>query len=252
RGNEQQEVGPRHEPLRQLLMTLDDGVRARRVYERDVSEQGGRVCPVDDAGALLPLRGLLAVRDDRDAVSGGRDAFRHHVLPQQGVEEARLAGVELARYDDHEQTAEVVQRGAHVRDVLIVRPEATEKHLEVGDGLPLASCQLAELLGYLQHRRKIPLRLGTPSWPQHGAVRLPGMRGLDALTEVDLERFCEVNRVAATLHRLSVPTSTVADAAAAVGTDTGRIVKSLVFLADGEPVLAVAAGEGRVTYPLLA
>lgn len=78
------------------------------------------------------------------------------------------------------------------------------------------------------------------------------MRGLHALTEEDLERFCEANRVAATLHRLSVPTSTVADAAAAVGTDTGRIVKSLVFLADGEPVLAVAAGEGRVTYPLLA
>lgn len=74
----------------------------------------------------------------------------------------------------------------------------------------------------------------------------------EPLTEEDLERFCEVNGVEAKLHRLSVPTPTVSDAAAAVGADPGSIVKSLVFLADGEPLLIIAAGESRVAYPLLA
>lgn len=78
------------------------------------------------------------------------------------------------------------------------------------------------------------------------------MLAREPLTEEDLERFCDVNRVEATLHRLSVPTPTVADAAAAVGTEPGRIVKSLVFLADGEPLLVIAAGESKVAYPLLA
>ena len=73
-----------------------------------------------------------------------------------------------------------------------------------------------------------------------------------ALTESDLEEFCRRHGVPARLHRLGVPTPTVPDAAAAVGTEPGRIVKSLVFLALGEPLLVVAAGESRVSYPLLA
>ncbi|HEX7002256.1 MAG TPA: YbaK/EbsC family protein [Trueperaceae bacterium] len=78
------------------------------------------------------------------------------------------------------------------------------------------------------------------------------MIGREPLTEEDLERFCEIDRVDATLHRLTVPTPTVADAAAAVGADPGRIVKSLVFLAEREPLLVIAAGESRVAYPMLA
>ena len=66
---------------------------------------------------------------------------------------------------------------------------------------------------------------------------------VDHLTEADLEAFCRERGLAARLHRLDVPTPTVPDAAAAVGTEPGRIVKSLVFL---------AAGESRVAYPLLA
>ncbi len=73
-----------------------------------------------------------------------------------------------------------------------------------------------------------------------------------ALTEADLEAYCAAHGVVATLHRLTVPTPTVRDAAAAVGTYPDRIVKSLIFVADGEPLLVVAAGESRVAYPLLA
>jgi Cys-tRNA(Pro) deacylase len=41
-------------------------------------------------------------------------------------------------------------------------------------------------------------------------------------------------------------TRTAQDAARAVGTSTGQIVKSLVFLADGRPILVLASGANRV------
>ncbi len=47
-------------------------------------------------------------------------------------------------------------------------------------------------------------------------------------------------------------TRTAADAAAAVGCEVGRIVKSLVFTVDGEPVIALVAGDARLDEALLA
>jgi prolyl-tRNA editing enzyme YbaK/EbsC (Cys-tRNA(Pro) deacylase) len=41
-------------------------------------------------------------------------------------------------------------------------------------------------------------------------------------------------------------TKTAGEAARAVGCDIGQIVKSLVFVADGEPVLALTSGRNRV------
>ncbi len=84
------------------------------------------------------------------------------------------------------------------------------------------------------------------------AVRLPVMAAVSPLGEEDLMAFCALNQIEAKLHRLSVDTPTVPAAAAAVGTAPERIVKSLVFLADGEPLLVIAAGESRISYPLLA
>ena len=45
---------------------------------------------------------------------------------------------------------------------------------------------------------------------------------------------------------LERPTRTVQEAAAAVGCQPGAIAKSLVFVADGEPVVVVASGAHRV------
>ena len=45
---------------------------------------------------------------------------------------------------------------------------------------------------------------------------------------------------------------TSADAAAAIGCEVSRIVKSLVFVADGRPVLALTSGANRVDPVLLA
>jgi prolyl-tRNA editing enzyme YbaK/EbsC (Cys-tRNA(Pro) deacylase) len=47
-------------------------------------------------------------------------------------------------------------------------------------------------------------------------------------------------------------TRTAADAAAAVGCEVGRIVKSLVFTVDGAPVVALVAGDARLDEARLA
>jgi prolyl-tRNA editing enzyme YbaK/EbsC (Cys-tRNA(Pro) deacylase) len=55
----------------------------------------------------------------------------------------------------------------------------------------------------------------------------------DAGLRIEVERFPEGTR-------------TAADAARAVGCDVAQIVKSLVFVADGAPVLALTSGTNRV------
>jgi len=60
-------------------------------------------------------------------------------------------------------------------------------------------------------------------------------RGLD----IDVQRFPQ-------------GTKTAPDAARAVGCDVGQIVKSLVFVADGEPVLALTSGRNRADTAKLA
>ena len=47
-------------------------------------------------------------------------------------------------------------------------------------------------------------------------------------------------------------TKTAADAAAAIGCDVGAIVKSLVFVVDGEPAVVLTAGDSRVDEGRLA
>jgi prolyl-tRNA editing enzyme YbaK/EbsC (Cys-tRNA(Pro) deacylase) len=47
-------------------------------------------------------------------------------------------------------------------------------------------------------------------------------------------------------------TKTAADAAAAIGVEVGQIVKSLVFLVDGTPTMALVAGHNRLDEAKLA
>lgn len=53
------------------------------------------------------------------------------------------------------------------------------------------------------------------------------------------------------VRRFRQGTRTAGEAAAAVGCELGQIVKSLVFLCDGEPVLALTSGSRRVNTHLL-
>ena len=48
------------------------------------------------------------------------------------------------------------------------------------------------------------------------------------------------------VRRLEASTATAEDAAVAVGCDRAQIAKSLVFIADGDPVLVIASGSHRV------
>ncbi|HEY3726143.1 MAG TPA: YbaK/EbsC family protein [Solirubrobacteraceae bacterium] len=48
------------------------------------------------------------------------------------------------------------------------------------------------------------------------------------------------------VHTLTDSTRTAAEAAAAVGVEVGQIVKSLVFVRDGAPLMVLCAGDRRV------
>lgn len=50
----------------------------------------------------------------------------------------------------------------------------------------------------------------------------------------------------AAITELTESTHTVSEAARALGVEAGQIAKSLLFLADGEPVLVIASGAHRV------
>lgn len=62
----------------------------------------------------------------------------------------------------------------------------------------------------------------------------------------DLEAFIADQGLQAEVISLPVRTLTVMDAAQAVGTDPERIVKSLLFLVDDRPVLAIASGTTNI------
>src|SRR3990170_8830958 len=61
----------------------------------------------------------------------------------------------------------------------------------------------------------------------------------DTGLEIEVERFPEGTR-------------TADDAARAVGCEVGQIVKSLVFMADGSPIVALVSGANRVDLGRLA
>lgn len=54
------------------------------------------------------------------------------------------------------------------------------------------------------------------------------------------------------VQRHAAGARTAADAATALGCEVGQIVKSLVFVADGEPILALVSGANRVDMDRLA
>lgn len=61
-----------------------------------------------------------------------------------------------------------------------------------------------------------------------------------------LARFIEKHEIEAELIKLKVDTPTVKAAAEALDVDPGQIIKSLLFLADEEPLLVIACGHSRV------
>ncbi len=72
------------------------------------------------------------------------------------------------------------------------------------------------------------------------------------LDTTDLQQFLDLHQAQAEILHLPVETPTVEAAARAVGTRPQSIVKSLLFLVDGRPVLVIACGPQRVAASAVA
>lgn len=67
-----------------------------------------------------------------------------------------------------------------------------------------------------------------------------------------LANFIDQNGITAQIVYLDRATLTVTDAAAALGVASEQIIKSILFLADGLPVLVIAGGTARIAWKRLA
>ncbi|MBU0986684.1 MAG: hypothetical protein KKH68_05460, partial [Proteobacteria bacterium] len=68
----------------------------------------------------------------------------------------------------------------------------------------------------------------------------------------ELQRFIDENRIEAFLLPLGAHTTTVTEAALALGVETDRIIKSLVFRIGDEPILVINNGLAKVDRRKLA
>ena len=88
------------------------------------------------------------------------------------------------------------------------------------------------------------LTVGLGTAPDYGEPMHPSSaRILDLLADAGLR---------SEVRTLADSTRTAAEAAAALGCDVGAIASSLVFLADGSPILVLTSGSHRVDTDLLA
>lgn len=79
------------------------------------------------------------------------------------------------------------------------------------------------------------------------AVGLTAMRSEERVAAAAAERGLDVE-----VRAFPAGTRTAADAAAAIGCKVAQIVKSLVFVVDGEPVVALVGGDDRLDERRLA
>ncbi|MCZ7671102.1 MAG: hypothetical protein M5U34_30140 [Chloroflexi bacterium] len=73
-----------------------------------------------------------------------------------------------------------------------------------------------------------------------------------SLTSRELNEFLVQNQIEAEIIFLEEETRTVAEAAAVLGAEPDQIIKSILFLADGAPVLVINNGLARVAWKQLA
>jgi Cys-tRNA(Pro) deacylase len=72
------------------------------------------------------------------------------------------------------------------------------------------------------------------------------------LTSQDLQQFIDQNQIAAEILPMEEDTPTVPDAARALGVEEDQIIKSLVFVVDGQPTLVITNGTHKVDSRLVA
>ena len=75
---------------------------------------------------------------------------------------------------------------------------------------------------------------------------------IERLDSNHLAQFIQSHQIEAELLHFEVETPTVAVAAEVAGVKSAQIVKSVLFMADGEPVLVLATGTARIAWKMLA
>ena len=75
---------------------------------------------------------------------------------------------------------------------------------------------------------------------------------MQTLNAIDLQQFIDDQGIAAQILHLDVDTPTVADAAVSLNVAPKQIIKSVLFVADGEPVMVIASGLARLDRKALA
>lgn len=68
----------------------------------------------------------------------------------------------------------------------------------------------------------------------------------------ELWDYMQAHTIPGEIMHLSVPTPTVETAAQAVGTNADQIIKSILFVVDGQPVLAIACGLASISRRAIA
>ncbi len=66
------------------------------------------------------------------------------------------------------------------------------------------------------------------------------------LTSTNLQQFIDAHEIEATILPMAEHTLTVPDAARALGVETEQIIKSLIFIIEGRPILVINNGTARV------
>lgn len=72
------------------------------------------------------------------------------------------------------------------------------------------------------------------------------------LNATDLQKFIDAHGIPAQILHLDVDTPTVADAAVSLNVAPKQIIKSVLFVADGQPVMVIASGLARLDRKALA
>ncbi|MCB8976231.1 MAG: hypothetical protein H6657_02250 [Ardenticatenaceae bacterium] len=75
---------------------------------------------------------------------------------------------------------------------------------------------------------------------------------MHSLNAVNLQKFIDEQGITAHILHLDVDTPTVADAAVSLNVAPKQIIKSVLFVADGQPVMVIASGLVRLDRKALA
>ncbi len=117
RGDEEHQVGTGHKPLGERFVLPNDGVGAGGVDNSDLFQERRWPGPLDHAIGQHRFRGFFPVAQEIDHRGRRNRPLRHDRVPDQGVDERRLPGIELA---DNDQQEKLVQRPGGLREFVAV------------------------------------------------------------------------------------------------------------------------------------